>query len=291
MDTEPIAPLIALSRLLDEFDALADELHTARLAGVVRGVVTGFPALDKLIGGTLAPGLTWLHGSPGAGKTAFAWQVAATCGCPCLFVSCEVAPIELLRRLTARHTRTFLGKFRTGELTGADAKQKARAAVASAPSVAILDGMTAFPTSARILESAEVLREQSGAAHVLIVLDSLHTWAAGIGPGEEYSRLAESIGALKAVAARLDAPILGIVERNRQSMESGGLSSGAGNRSIEYSAELVIGMDTTGTAKQSGDAEKPITLRVLKNRHGVNDGTVPLLFNGGFQSFRETPKG
>jgi len=67
-----------------------------------------------------------MHGQPGTGKTAFALQVAAQCGFPCLYVTCEMAPLELLRRHTARVTRTYLNRFKSGELSPRESLELAR---------------------------------------------------------------------------------------------------------------------------------------------------------------------
>src|SRR5918996_1264990 len=80
-----------------------------------RAPVTRIPQLDDVLGGALQPGVHVVHASPGAGKTALALQIAATCGFPALFVTCEMAPLELLRRITARVTETLLGRLKSGE--------------------------------------------------------------------------------------------------------------------------------------------------------------------------------
>jgi len=56
-----------------------------------RDPVTGCPALDREQGGYLTPGLHFVHGEPGTGKTANTLQVAATRGTPAVFVICAIA--------------------------------------------------------------------------------------------------------------------------------------------------------------------------------------------------------
>ena len=111
--------LYPLGDLLEAWVADAEAAFAARLAGTPRGPLTGVARLDSALGGFLAPGLHILHGEPGTGKTAFALQVAASCGSPALFVTTEMGPLELLRRITARVTNTYLGRLKSGELTAA----------------------------------------------------------------------------------------------------------------------------------------------------------------------------
>src|ERR687889_303094 len=101
--------LLRLNDLLDAWTVDATAAHEAYTTGTPRGPVTALPALDRELGGALQPGLHLLHAGPGAGKTALALQIAATCGTPALFVSAETSALELLRRHTARVTATYLG--------------------------------------------------------------------------------------------------------------------------------------------------------------------------------------
>ncbi len=105
--TDPNAPKVTLlSDLISDFVADTEAAAAARAAGHPRGPVTLLRDLDNALGGYLAPGLHILQASPGAGKTAFALQVAATCGFPALFVSAEMGLLEIFRRLVSRSTGT-----------------------------------------------------------------------------------------------------------------------------------------------------------------------------------------
>lgn len=282
-----------LGDLQAELNQSAEELYSAAQGNKPLGVKTGINAVDELIGGILQPGLHAVHGGPGVGKTAFALQVAAECGCPALFVTCEMAPLELMRRITARVTSTFLGKFKTGELTPDEVRARGTKAAEECPDLAILDAarmyVPAFQTSyssTNLFDLAEILRGDS--EHFLIVVDSLHSWAAkALENQTEYEYLNTAIGSLTSLAAALRCPVLAVVERNRSSMREGGLSAGAGTRKIEYSAETVIELDADSESGADANHEKTVNLKVSKNRNGEIGRTVSLKFNGALQSFRE----
>jgi replicative DNA helicase len=252
----------------------------------LRGPQTGFEALDRHLGYALAPGLHAMHGNTGAGKTAFAWQLAAHCGFPALFVSCEMAPGELLRRHTARETKTYLGKFKSGEFSPEHARELARRAIEAAPFLRLLDATRAPAPPDHIRDCAR--ETQGDAKGLLIVVDSVQSWAEGLAGGAgEYEALNEGVKSLRDLAHGLNAPILFVSERNRASMKEGGLNAGAGSRKIEYGAETVFDLERDMDAQGDGAGEVEITLRIAKNRHGAAGVALPLKFNGALQSFRE----
>jgi replicative DNA helicase len=213
-------------------------------------------------------------------------QVAASCGCPALYVTAEMAPLELLRRITARITNTYLGKFKTGELHPKEAARLVRQAAKAAPDMAIMDATQGYASPADILSAAEATRTLAPTGHLLIVVDSVHSWAEGAPGGEEYDRLNAHLAALRKLAARLSCPILTVAERNRAN-SSGGLSAAAGSRKFEYGGESVFDLASKEDSTDDANGERPITLKLAKNRHGTPGKRIELRFHGALQSFRE----
>lgn len=281
--------------LLDQWDAEALAAFEARKENRPLGVCTGLKSVDAIIGGFLQPGLHSIQGGPGVGKTAFVNQLASCCTFPALMVSCEMSLIEILRRITARVTGTYLGKFKDGELAPDVSRDLVRKAVSTCPVLGLLDGTRDYiPAFAgendevNIYDAAVALRKDS--PHVVVVVDSLHSWAEG-GPGatSEYERLNAALASLRALAAELSAPVIVVTERNREAIRTGGVSAGAGTRRIEYSAESVIELDVNDSAPgaKPGKDEKKVVLKLSKNRNGHVNQPVSLLFHGGFQRYRE----
>jgi replicative DNA helicase len=292
----PSSQLLRLGDALAEFRQDADAAHEARVSGKPRGPITGLSTLDNELSGAFAPGLHFVHGQPGTGKTAFGLQVAAEAKCPAMFVTCEMAPPELLRRHTARTTDTYLGRLKSGEMDGETAEALALRAIKAAPDMSFADAtrmtIPAFPRALKptepnpnLFEFAQIVRGES--KHLLIVLDSLHTWTQSTSAGvSEYEALNSAIYTLQTLASQLRCPILIISERNRDSMKTGGLNAGAGTRKIEYQGESVIDLSRTSDVSE-GMNEAEVTVTLSKNRHGVNGKKIHLLFSGALQRFRE----
>jgi replicative DNA helicase len=278
--------LLSLAALLDEWELDAKAAHEARVSGTPRGPVTGFAKLDDALGGALQHGPHVVHGQPGAGKTAFVLQVATQCGCRVLYVTCEMRPLELLRRLTARVTETYFGRLKSGEFRPSDSLEKARQAVAAVPDLALADATQAYTSPSWIENAARAHRGEQ--RHLLVVIDSVHSWAETIpADASEYEALGAAIAELRSLAARLECPILAVAERNHASMQGGGLSASAGHRNFEYRGELVLDLKRVREARPDGMGEVDVPLELAKNRNGAIGDPILLKFNGALQRFRE----
>jgi len=266
--------------------AEAEAAHRALVSGEARGPITGLANLDRELSGVLMPGLHIVHGNVGTGKTALALQIAATCGCPAMFVTCEMSAVELLRRHTARETGTYLGRLKSGELDPPTVKALVMRACEEAPLLSFLDASKAQADPNHLRDCAEVVK--GDAAHLLIVVDSLHSWAEGMAAGaSEYEYVSSGMKALRELSADLTCPIFLTGERNREKMDAGGPNTGAGSRKIEYGAETIVNLDRSSDAKPDLKGNVPITVKLAKNRHGRAGAPIYLTFNGALQRFTE----
>lgn len=284
-----------LGDLLGEFDAYAEKLDKARETGIPFGPTSGIDAIDRQLCGSYSPGLHVVMGNTGSGKTAFCLQTACNCGCPALYVSCEMSALELLRRIAARVNEIPLEKFKDPKfaLAGKMLKVYARKAVESAPQLVIADATKVFATPEWIRDQAEIIKDTWESERLLIVIDSLNAWTDYL-PGEEYERLNFGLAQLRIISSELDCPIIYIAEQNRESNkqhEKAGANSGAGSRRIEYGGESVMGLyaDLNDDKQPVINAfgQTPVTLRFHKNRNGAAAKPIKLLFTGKFMSFTE----
>src|SRR3954465_6466458 len=108
------ADISPLSLLLGRVDAVADG------APPVDTIPSGFPSLDKLLGGGLRRGdLIALGGDVASGKSALALAIAlraAQGGRPTIFYSGEMTPERVLERALAIEGRTRIDDLRQGTL-------------------------------------------------------------------------------------------------------------------------------------------------------------------------------
>lgn len=289
--------LILLSDLVAEFVADTEAALAALESGRPRGPVTGLPAVDNLLGTYLSPGLHVIQGAPGCGKTAFALQAASDCAYPCLYVSAEMPLLELFRRLISRQTRTFLGRLKTGELGGREAQRLALSTIEKLPHLALMDCTSGYADVEAICTAAEGLSEAMNSPQVLIVIDSLTVWAKAavrnsadlIGIGE-YEIINQGVLGCTNIANFLKSPVMALSHRNRQGNKSeGGLHAAKGSGSIEYEAETVLDLEHTDRDQRAPDSNGDVKIKITacKNRNGIPNISVPLLFNGRTQAFRE----
>lgn len=86
---------------------------------VAKGVSTGFPELDEILGNLPPEGLVVIAGRPGMGKTAFASAVEqniSNAGVPTLMFSLEMPGIALAQRNIARHARILYRNVRNADI-------------------------------------------------------------------------------------------------------------------------------------------------------------------------------
>lgn len=285
-----LAPLLPLAGIVDDLAADAATRRQAKIENRPLGPVTGFPRLDSMLSGSLMPGLHILHGSPGVGKSALALGVACHAQVPALFVSGELGAVEVLRRLISRHTGTYLGRLKSGELSGDAVRELADKTAQAFPMLGLMDA-TRYPAPvphiaealARVAAQTSALATAPGG---LIVVDSAHTWSGRAFPdeGDEYKRLAMALDKLEALAQSLGVPVLLIAERSKASAK-GGQGAAAGHRRFEYAGETVLELDAE-KEEDDGQGYRPVKLTVSKNRHG-SCGFLKLRWHGAMQRHEE----
>lgn len=288
----PPPALRSLHSLIESVANFAQLRHECAAQGIPFGPVTPWNQVTEAWGGAIPQGLHTILGAPGAGKTAFALQLAAECQCPCLFVTCEMTPEELVRRLAARFTRTTLKQFKDGSLSGDMVRKKVELTLEECPELYIANGMQEYISPELIENFAEQIRKDND--HLLIVIDSMHSWVQSdtrpSSATSEYDRLNAAVGQLLTIAANLKCPVIAITERNRASFARHAseekLHAGAGSRKLEYSPESVLNLELKKSDKVR-DFDKDVTLTFEKNRNGGKGIPIELIFQGGYQCFKE----
>jgi replicative DNA helicase len=286
----PNAPLIRLRDLIAEGFDEATKRHDALKNDTSLGPKVALSSkLSRAIGGRIPLGVSVMHGAPGTAKTALVNQLAAEAGCPSILVTCEMRPLVLLHRHAARVTKTFLSKFTSGELPPDEWKALIERTVEALPDLSILDGTRGPVPIERIRECAEEAKAEAEAAHLLVVIDSAHSWVRGSGAtgATEYDATNAALQSLQRLSADQSCSVFIVAEQNRASMGTDRQEASAGSRVYEYSAELIVALTRDREAKLDTNGEVPILATLAKNRHGDAGERIDLRFSGRLMTFRE----
>jgi replicative DNA helicase len=267
-----------LSKVLARADAVADGAQSPDT------IATGFPSLDRMLGGGLRRGdLVVVGGDVGSGKSAFALAVALRAAQQRLrvsFISGEMSTERVLERVLA-----IEGRVRVDDLRAGVPNDVARASVGAA-AVRMRDGLPRFellppggvPALAESLEDAKL---------DLVVVDSLQWLSTGTRAFDDD--LADAVRRLKALAVEhhialfvtSQLPNLGARDDKRPTLEDFG-ALGA----VKHHADVVLALFREDMYDRRREIEGATELLVRKNRNGTT-GYVDLYFYAQWMRFED----
>jgi len=199
--------------LVEAFDRIDARLE--RGEGV--GVPTGFPDLDNLTGGLHDSEFVVLAARPSMGKTALATNiaeyVAIEANVPTLFVSLEMARLELAQRMLCSQGRIDANKFRTGFLSKEDRSKLVEASAKLGKAPFFVDD-TPARTVTEIAACARRLKRKQNLG--LVVIDYLQLIQPDDPRDPRQEQVAKMARRLKALARELKIPVLCLAQLNRQ---------------------------------------------------------------------------
>ncbi|MCL4406418.1 MAG: replicative DNA helicase [Patescibacteria group bacterium] len=265
--------------------------------GKLRGVPTGFAALDNMLSGLQKSDLIIVGARPSFGKTSFALDigryVASKANLPVGIFSLEMSREQVVDRLIATEARVDLWKLRTGRIGKTDPTEYDMIQAA-------LDRLSRAPIyiedtpSPNIIELRRMARRlQAEAKNLsLIIVDYLQL----IQPRKNYDSAVQQVTevsrGLKALARELNVPVIAISQLSRavdqRDNKAPRLSDLRDSGSIEQDADVVIFINPIWRQKDpraidpNEDGETEII--IAKHRNGPI-GTVKLKFNKNLVSF------
>lgn len=260
-DAGVVSARSAAMELLDDMDRIE--------SGYKPFVETGFPDLDRVLGGGLIrEGLYILAARPGCGKTTLATAIAERMleqGRRVLFVSLEMSR----KQLTARRLSADVGMVTATEILRGGLGEEASAAVAE--SAVKLSKRPLFFNRKAALNASEVqfLAKQNRADVVVIDYLGLMQHEGG---KSLYERVTATSNRLKRMARSLEAPVLCLAQLNRevegrQSQEPR-LSDLRDSGAIEQDADGVLLIHKPNAVEVGEYEPTPMEVTVAKNRHG-----------------------
>lgn len=305
-----------LTTLIDSVDEALRMADAAIGSNGMAGISTGFPSLDRMLGGMEAGTLNILAGRPGSGKSSLGHQIAinvASQGIPVLEISLEMSAVQLGRRALSAVSGVPLAIIRQGQHTPyVDRLLAARKEMHSLPlSIEDGGGLTAALIN---LKARAAKRRHKGLG--LIMIDHLHIIQADAGDAKHGGTWAVGrvSGMMKRLAKEMDCPVLLLAQLNRQVetrddkrpslsdlRQSGDIEQDADSVAFAYRPEMYLG----GEPERAPSETQEKYSNRLTQYHGdkvrlrgkaeiifskVRDGeigTVPMEFHGETTSFSE----
>lgn len=286
------------SVLADAFERI-DELH--RQKGKLRGIPTGFPALDNILAGLQKSDLVVLAARPSVGKTSLALDIARHVAVkekiPVGIFSLEMSKDQLVDRLLCAEAQVDLWRMRTGRLSdrpedddfprighAMGVLSEAPIFIDDSPNVNIM----------QIRAKARRLQAEHGLG--LIMVDYLQLMESRDTSQENrVQEVAEITRGLKGIARELSVPVLALsqlaraVEMAKPAIPK--LSHLRESGSIEQDADVVLFIYRKAADRNyrmediPPDERRVAEIHIAKHRNGPT-GLVRMIFDEERASFR-----
>jgi replicative DNA helicase len=280
-------------------------------------IPTGFKKLDSVLDGGLYEGLYIVGAISSLGKTTIITQIAdqiARAGTDVLIFSLEMARAEIMAKSISRHTLQSVlatggdirnAKTARGITTGKryiDYSQTERDLINNA----IME-YSQYAQNIYISEGvgdigAEQIR-QTVAQHILytgktpvVIIDYLQILAPYSERATDKQNTDKAVMELKRISRDYKTPVIGISSFNRANYkEAVTMEAFKESGAIEYSSDILIGLQLKGAGKKDFDANeakrkdpREIELVILKNRNGRTGDSLSFNFYPLFNYFEET---
>ena len=277
-------------RVIERFEEISKD------ATVVRGVETGFRALDRLTNGLQKSDLIVLAARPGMGKTSLAMNIvehaALQRGKICAVFSLEMPRVQIVQRLLCSYSRVSMEKALSGKLVQEDwAKLYAAAKSLRESQIYIDDSSRVLP--AEILSKCRRLSAQAGGLD-LVMVDYIQLMGSISGGSSSESNRQQEIAAisreLKLMAKELNVPVIALSQLRRIQTKEPQLSDLRESGAIEQDADIVMFInrpDVSATQEEldSGKVQRGAAeLVIAKHRNGAQ-GRIQLRFQGEYTKF------
>ena len=280
-------------------------------------IPTGFKKLDSVLDGGLYEGLYIVGAISSLGKTTIITQIAdqiAQAGTDVLIFSLEMARAEIMAKSISRHTLQSVlatggdirnAKTARGITTGKryiDYSQTERDLINSsimeyskyAQNIYISEGVGDIGAE-QIRETVQKHILYTGKTPVVII-DYLQILAPYSERATDKQNTDKAVMELKRISRDYKTPVIGISSFNRANYkEAVTMEAFKESGAIEYSSDILIGLQLKGAGKKDFDANeakrkdpREIELVILKNRNGRTGDSLSFNFYPLFNYFEET---
>jgi len=275
------------------FTAIGDKVHEAwdRIEALskredgIRGVPSGYPALDSLLSGFHPSDLVILAARPSVGKTSLALDIARNAalrhGVPVGIFSLEMSSEQLIDRMLAAESFVNSWKLRTGQVREEADFERIRDALESLSKAPIYIDDKPGNNILAMRAVARRLKRDRGIG--LLVVDYLQLMAPTSTKASDsmVQQVTEISRSLKSLARELEVPVIALSQLSRAVEQRGGkprLSDLRDSGSIEQDADVVMFIHRED--KRNPDSNRPGIAEILveKHRNGPT-GSIELFFD------------
>lgn len=290
-------------------DGIADSVNTPYIP-------TGFNKLDAVLDGGLYEGLYIVGAISSLGKTTLITQIAdqiAQAGHDVLIFSLEMARAEIMAKSISRHTLQQVlssgGDIRNAKTTRGITTGKRYENYSKTERDLINGAIVAYSQYAEHIYisegigdiGAEQIRE-TVKKHILftgktpvVIIDYLQILAPYSDRATDKQNTDKAVMELKRISRDFKTPVIGISSFNRANYkEAVTMEAFKESGAIEYSSDILIGLQLKGAGKKDFDANeakkkspREIELVILKNRNGSTGDRIELQYYPLFNYFKE----
>ena len=276
-----------------KFTAIGDRVHDAwdRIEALskredgIRGVPSGFSALDTLLSGLHPSDLVILAARPSIGKTSLALDIARNAALrhnvPVGIFSLEMSAEQLIDRMLAAESFVNSWKLRTGQIRDEADFTRIRDALEALSKAPIYIDDKPGNNILAMRAVARRLKRERGIG--LIVVDYLQLMMPTSSKHSDslVQQVTEISRSLKSLARELEVPVLALSQLSRAVEQRGGkprLSDLRDSGSIEQDAD--VGMFIHREDKRNPESDRPGIAEILveKHRNGPT-GKIELFFD------------
>lgn len=283
-----------------KFTAIGDKIHEAweRIEALsqkedgIRGVPSGFPALDNLLSGFHPSDLVILAARPSMGKTSLALDIARNAAVrhnvPVGIFSLEMSSEQLIDRMLAAESFVNSWKLRTGQVREEEDFSRIRDALESLSKAPIFIDDKPGNNILAMRAVARRLKRERGIG--LIVVDYLQLMAPTSTKASDslVQQVTEISRSLKSLARELSVPVIALSQLSRAVEQRGGkprLSDLRDSGSIEQDADVVMFIHRDDKRNPENGRPGVAEILVEKHRNGPT-GMIELMFDEKRASFQ-----
>ncbi len=276
-----------------KFTAIGDKIHDVwdRIEALskkedgIRGVPSGFPALDNLLSGFHPSDLVIIAARPSMGKTSLALDIARNAAVrhnvPVGIFSLEMSSEQLIDRMLAAESFVNSWKLRTGQIKEEEDFGRIRDALESLSKAPIFIDDKPGNNILAMRAVARRLKRERGIG--LIIVDYLQLMSPTSTKASDslVQQVTEISRSLKSLAREISVPVIALSQLSRAVEQRGGkprLSDLRDSGSIEQDADVVMFIHRDDKRNPESERQNIAEILIEKHRNGPT-GSAELYFD------------